>query len=73
MGNTQKKTFGFIPLGTILITYVIVKIIYKVTGFAYDFSDGIFNINLLIDVALWFLVYFTVDFLQRKLVYKKTD
>jgi len=67
MGNSQKKTNGFIPLGTILITYVIVRIINKVTGFSYDFSDGVFNINLLIDLAIWFFVYLAVDFLQRKL------
>ncbi len=67
MGNTQKKPNGFIPLGTILITYVIVKILYKITGFSYDLTDGIVNINLLIDLALWGFVYFTVDFVQRKL------
>jgi hypothetical protein len=71
MENSQKKTNRF-PLGTIIITYVIVKIVYKLTGFHYAFSDGIANINLLIDIALWGCVYLSVDLLLKKLLSKRT-
>ena len=67
MGDSQKKANGFISLGSIIITYVIVKILYKLTGFHYDFADGIVNIRLLIDIVLWGFVYLTVNFLLRKL------
>ncbi len=73
MGDSQKKTNRFIALGTIIITYLIVNIVYKLTGFHYDFSDGIANIRLLIDIALWGCVYFAVNFLLRKLLSKRTD
>ncbi|PKP52073.1 MAG: hypothetical protein CVT92_10655 [Bacteroidetes bacterium HGW-Bacteroidetes-1] len=70
MRDSQKKTNFFIPFGTIIITYIIVKILYKLTGFHYDFTEGIVNIRLLIDLALWGFVYFSVDFLLKKLFSK---
>jgi uncharacterized membrane protein len=73
MEDSQKKTNGFIPLVTIIITYVTVKILYKLTGFQYDFSEGILNIRFLIDITLWGFIYLTVNFLLRKLFSKWTE
>jgi hypothetical protein len=73
MRDSKKKNNVVIPLGTIIITYIIVKILYKLTGFHYDFTDGIANKSLLIDIALWGFVYLTVNFLLRKLLLKRTD
>ncbi len=73
MGDSQKKTNRFITPSTIIITYVIVNILYKLTGFHYDFTDGIANISLLIDIALWVCVYLAVNYLLRKLLLKRTD
>lgn len=73
MENPQKKTNRLILVGTIMITYIIVKIAYKLTGFHYDFTDGIANINLLIDIALWGFVYLTVNFILRKFLSKRID
>ena len=67
MGATQKKTERNIIIVSIVITYIIVKVIYRLTGFHYDFTDGIINIRFLIDIALWGSVYLTVVFLLRKL------
>lgn len=73
MAGSQKKTNRFILVTTIVITYLIVKVIYKFTGFHYDFSDGIINFRFLIDLALWGLVYLTVNFFLRKLFSKSTE
>jgi hypothetical protein len=69
MSDSQKKTNFLMPFSTIIIAYIMVKIIYKLTGFHYDF-DGIVNIKLLIDFAVWVVVYFAVDFLLKKLFSK---
>ena len=63
----NKKTFRF---GTLVITYIIVKVISLSTGFHYDFSDGFVNLKFLIDLALWTTVYYAVDFLLRKVFFK---
>lgn len=52
---------------TIGITFVIVKVINHFSGFHYDIAEGFFNIKLLIDLALWVLVYFSVFTLLNKL------
>lgn len=49
------------------ITFVIVKVIEHFSGFHYDIAEGFFNIKLLIDLALWVLVYFSVFTLLNKL------
>jgi len=67
MGATQKKTDRYIIIISIVITYISVKAIYRITGFHYDFTDGIINIRFLIDIALWGSVFLTVIFLLRKL------
>ena len=68
MKDSLTKPNGFISFGTLFITYVLVKIVYKLTGFHYDFGDGIFNIKLVIDIALWVLIYFPVQFLLKKTI-----
>ena len=73
MGATQKKTERNIIIVSIVITYIIVKVIYRLTGFHYDFTDGIINIRFLIDIALWGTVYLTVVFLLRKLFSSKVE
>jgi len=71
METIKRKSNGYM-IGTILITYLIVKIIYRLTGFYYDMSDGILNLNFLIDIALWGFVYFTVHFFLSKLFSLRT-
>jgi len=73
MTASRKKNIRFILVSTILITYIIVKVIYKITGFHYDLADGILNIRFLIDIALWGFVYLTVYSLLKKLLLKKTE
>ena len=67
MTDSSKKNSGYITFGSVVITYVIVKIVYKLTGFHYDFSEGLANFKLLIDVSLWCFIYFVSNFLLRKL------
>jgi len=67
MENPLKKTNGFIAFGSLITTYILVKIVYRLTGFHYNFSDGIFNAKLLLDIALWGFIYFPVDYLLKKL------
>jgi hypothetical protein len=52
---------------TFAITYTIVRIIYKVTGFYYDFNEGLFNFKFLIDFGFWCIVYFTIDMFFEKI------
>jgi len=72
MENPLKKTNGFIAFGSLITTYILVKIVYRLTGFHYNFSDGIFNVKLLLDIALWGFIYFPVDYLLKKLFTKYT-
>ena len=72
MVDSAKKNNGFIPFISILITYIIVKIVYKLTGFHYGFDEGIVNIKLLMDLALWGLIYFTISFLVKSMFHQKT-
>ena len=53
----DNETISFI---TFVLTYVIVHIIYKVTGFYYSFKEGLFNFKLLIDLGLWCIVSFII-------------
>ncbi|MBU3071963.1 hypothetical protein [Clostridium estertheticum] len=63
----MKKSKGIFTFIVVLITYIIVHIIYKLTGFYYNFGDGILNSKLVIDLALWGVVYFIVYILSKKL------
>jgi hypothetical protein len=73
MRNTQKNINGFIPYGSIIIAYAIVKFINNITGFHYDISEGIFNMKFLIDITIWGCVYVIVYFLLSKLLPKRTS
>jgi hypothetical protein len=64
----MKKNILLIPFITILITYIIVKVVKKLTGFHYDIDDGFININFLIDLAIWGFVYLSIDTLIKRLL-----
>lgn len=64
-----KKSNLLITLFTILFTYIIVKVVYNVSGFYYGFDDGI-SIKLFIDLALWTLVYLTIRFILIRIFSK---
>lgn len=51
-------------------TYIIVHIIHKLTGFNYEFKEGLLNFKLLIDLALWCIVGFIVDMFLNKVSHK---
>jgi hypothetical protein len=54
----MKKNAGIV---TFIITYIIVRIIYGVSGFAYNlFSDGL-KIRIILDLSLWILIYCSVS------------
>ncbi|SFH26629.1 hypothetical protein SAMN05421739_1091 [Pontibacter chinhatensis] len=62
----HSKRTTFISL---IITYVVVKVVHSLIGFDYDiFSEGILNLKFLIDVASWAIVSAAVYFLLRKLL-----
>jgi hypothetical protein len=63
----MKKSNGISTLITILITYIIVHIVYKLTGFYYNFGEGILNFKFVMDIALWGVVYFIVYILLKNL------
>lgn len=59
-------SIDFIPL---FITYVVVKLVHWLSGFDYDiFSEGIFNIKFLIDIASWGGIYAIVYLLLKALI-----
>lgn len=72
MNDSSKKINRFIAFSSILITYIIVKLVCKLTGFHYDFSDGIVNVKLLIDIALWGFIYLLINYLLKKLFANRT-
>ena len=58
---------------TIITTYIITRIIYRLTGFSYSFSDGILNIKLLIDISLWIAISLLVGFILNKVLSKHKE
>ena len=62
----NKKSDGSILI--IIITYIIVRIIYKLTGFSYGLSEGILNIKLLVDLCLWIIVYSLIKGIFNKVL-----
>ena len=54
----MKKNQGTIVFITAVLTYIITHIVYKLTGFYYNFSQ--LNYKLLIDISLWSSIYFIV-------------
>ena len=63
----MKKSNGAFTFIVVLITYIIVHIVYKLTGFYYNIGEGILNFKFVIDIALWGVVYFVVYMLLKKL------
>lgn len=66
----MKKDDAIATFVTFIITYVIVHIIYKLTGFYYNFGQGLLNFKLLINIVLWCIVYFIVYMFLKKLHHK---
>ena len=65
----HSKRTTFISL---IITYVVVKVIHNLAGFDYDiFTEGVLNMRLLLDVTSWVIVHAAVNFLLRKLLPEK--
>lgn len=58
---------------TFIATYIIVRIVYRLTGFSYSLSEGILNMKLLIDLGLWIIVFFLVDNIFRKILVKSNN
>lgn len=58
---------------TVIATYIIVRIIYRLTGFSYSLSEGILNMKLLIDLGLWIIVFSLVGNIFRKVLVKSND
>ncbi|HAH58459.1 MAG TPA: hypothetical protein DCL86_09945 [Bacteroidales bacterium] len=71
MGKSQAKRTGYVITISIIITYIIVKIVYKLTGFYYNFDEGLLNIKLLIDLSLWAVVFIAVNFLVKMVFHKR--
>ncbi|MGV3587500.1 MAG: hypothetical protein ACO1OF_10880 [Adhaeribacter sp.] len=64
----MKQNSTAFNITTILLTYLIKKIGYKIVGFDYDiFSEGLWNTKFLIDVTAWVVIYAIVSFLLKKL------
>ena len=70
MGKTKNKNSGYILILTTIFSYIIVRIVYKLTGFYYSFDEGIFNIKLLIDLSIWLAVFIPIHFLVKRLFHK---
>jgi hypothetical protein len=71
-GNEDKNNNRVIGFITIIITYVVVKIIHRYAGFQYDISrEGIINVKLLIDIFSWIVVYALVYTLLKKILPQK--
>jgi hypothetical protein len=59
---------SYVSILVVIITYIITRIIYKLTGFSYSFSEGILNIKLLIDLGLWIIVAVLVNTALNKIL-----
>jgi hypothetical protein len=69
----MKKNSMSVYFISIIISYIIVKIAYKLSGFKYDFSEGIINVRYLIHIIIWGIIYAIVYFLLKKLLPNKTS
>lgn len=65
----SKKNYTTILTAT--LTFIIVHIIYKLTGFHYNFSEGILNLKMLIDLGLWLLIYIPVNMILDRMLLTK--
>lgn len=61
----MKKGQGIIIFISTLLTYFIVHIIYKLTGFYYVF--GQINYKLFVDLLMWCVIYFIAYLSLKKL------
>ncbi|MFB9865503.1 hypothetical protein [Rufibacter immobilis] len=69
MKNNNKSS----QLLSLFITYVVVKIVHYLVGFAYDpFTEGLLTSKLLIDFASWAVVYLLVYFIVKKASFRKS-
>ncbi|GAA0703489.1 hypothetical protein GCM10008904_10520 [Paraclostridium ghonii] len=59
------KKSSYIHLLTFILTFIGASIIYKIAGLKYRFSNGL-NINLLFDLLLWGVLYFTFDWILNR-------
>ena len=73
MKKPQNKRRLYSVLIAIILTYIAVKFVYALTGFSYSFSDGLLNVNLLIDLALWVVIFFPVNYLLLRLFRKNEN
>ncbi|ALI99977.1 hypothetical protein [Rufibacter tibetensis] len=56
-----------ISLMTLLITYIVVKVVHLLTGFNYNpFEEGLLTIKFVLDVVSWVMVYGLVYFIVKK-------
>ncbi|MBU5438427.1 hypothetical protein KQI42_10430 [Tissierella sp. MSJ-40] len=67
----NKKSYGSILI--IITTYIIVRIVYKLTGFNYSFSEGILNTKLIIDLILWIIIYVPVKNIFDKVLLQSKE
>lgn len=65
----MNKKFN-ISMLAFIITYIITRIIYKITGFSYSFSEGILNIKLAIDLGLWIITVILVSTILNRISLK---
>jgi hypothetical protein len=71
---TMKNNIRLIGFLTILITYIVVKIVDTLAGFHYDpFREGIINIKFLIDIISWGVVYAVIYTLLKRLLPPKNN
>ncbi|GEP66706.1 hypothetical protein CBE01nite_44740 [Clostridium beijerinckii] len=62
---------NYVNILTVILTFIIVHIIYNLTGFHYNFSEVILNLKLLIDLGLWLLIYVPVNMILDKILLSK--
>lgn len=62
---------NYVNILTVILTFIIAHIIYNLTGFHYNFSEGILNLKLLIDLGLWLLIYVPVNIILDKILLSK--
>lgn len=60
MKSNSKRGSLLITFLSLLLTYIIVKVVYKISGFYYNFDEG-FGIKLVIDLALWVIVFLAIE------------
>lgn len=56
---------------TVILTFIIVHIIYKLTGFHYSYAEGILNLKMLIDLGIWLIIYLPVNIILDKILLSK--